>query len=232
MAKDPAFLFYPGDWLGGTMLFSRSHKGAYMDLLMAQFNNGHMNINQIKIVLGSDYAEMWESVLKPKFQIDENGLYYSKKMDDEVSKRKKYTESRRKNLEGEPHIETHIAPHMENENENETKDKKEINVYSKQFDEFWNLYPKRNGRKVGKKNTLKLFKNIEEFDLLIIATKNYTESKIAKDNFSRDPERFLKNDFWQDWIGEIENESIDKSNELTRKATETYERVFGDKRNN
>ncbi|MHA2039809.1 MAG: hypothetical protein ACW98X_25615, partial [Promethearchaeota archaeon] len=46
MAKDPAFLFYPGDWLGGTMLFSRAHKGAYMDLLMAQFNNGHMELQK------------------------------------------------------------------------------------------------------------------------------------------------------------------------------------------
>ena len=44
MSKDPAFLFYPGDWLGGTMLMTRHHKGAYMDLLMAQYNNGHMTL--------------------------------------------------------------------------------------------------------------------------------------------------------------------------------------------
>lgn len=39
MAKDPAFLFYPGDWLGGTMGMSLTQKGAYFHLLMVQFNN-------------------------------------------------------------------------------------------------------------------------------------------------------------------------------------------------
>ena len=27
MAKDPAFLFYPGDWLGGTMGMTLEEKG-------------------------------------------------------------------------------------------------------------------------------------------------------------------------------------------------------------
>ena len=42
MAKDPAFLFYPNDWLGGTMGMTFEEKGAYMELLMMQFNRGHM----------------------------------------------------------------------------------------------------------------------------------------------------------------------------------------------
>ena len=42
MAKDPAFLFYPNDWLGGTIGMSFEEKGAYMELLIAQFNLGHM----------------------------------------------------------------------------------------------------------------------------------------------------------------------------------------------
>jgi len=99
MAKDPAFLFYPGDWLGGTMTLTRSHKGAYMDLLMAQFNNGHMSIEDIKIILGSDYDTMWDQKLKNKFIRDENGNYFNKKLENETIKRKEYTKSRRKNLQ-------------------------------------------------------------------------------------------------------------------------------------
>ena len=64
MAKDPAFLFYPGDWLGGTMTFNREQKGAYMDLLMVQFNSGHMCLDDIKAVLGPDFDTMWERKLK------------------------------------------------------------------------------------------------------------------------------------------------------------------------
>jgi len=38
MAKDPAFLFYPNDYIGGTMGMTFEEKGAYIELLMLQFN--------------------------------------------------------------------------------------------------------------------------------------------------------------------------------------------------
>jgi uncharacterized phage protein (TIGR02220 family) len=125
MSKDPAFLFYPGDWLGGTMLFTRSHKGAYMDLLMAQFNcphmNPHMSLQQIQTLLGDDFEKMWENILKPKFVQDENGLYYNQKLENEILRRRNFTESRKRNLEQpkkeEPHTDTHMESHMETENE-------------------------------------------------------------------------------------------------------------------
>jgi len=98
MAKDPAFLFYPGDWMGGTATFTRAHKGAYMDLLMAQFNYGHMSIQDIKNILNSDFDLMWESKLKFKFIIDGDGLYYNERLQVEKEKRRKFTESRGKNL--------------------------------------------------------------------------------------------------------------------------------------
>jgi len=105
MAKDPAFLFYPGDWLGGTMTFSRAHKGAYMDLLMAQFNVGHMTLDDIKSVLGADFDIMWDQKLKCKFKIDKNGNYFNEKLDTEIARRKNFTASRRDNLKGK-------SPHM------------------------------------------------------------------------------------------------------------------------
>lgn len=133
MAKDPAFLFYPGDWLGGTMTFSRSHKGAYMDLLMCQFNQGHMAIEDIRIILGEkDFGDMWESKLKAKFKEDGDSKYYNQKLEDEIIRRRKYTESRHKNLSGAQlhmdvdinnHTVSHMGDHMENENENENKSK-------------------------------------------------------------------------------------------------------------
>lgn len=110
MAKDPAFLFYPGDWLGGTMGYSRHEKGAYIDLLMCQFNNGHMDSHMVLTILGEkDYNELWENKLKRKFKVDSDGKFYNEKLEYEMVRRKNYTDSRKKNL-------SHMVSHMENGN--------------------------------------------------------------------------------------------------------------------
>jgi hypothetical protein len=57
--KDPAFLFYPNDWIGGTMGMTFEEKGAYMELLMMQFNRGHMTSHMIAQTVG----QLW---VKPK----------------------------------------------------------------------------------------------------------------------------------------------------------------------
>jgi len=76
-----------------------------------------------------------------KFEQDEKGLYYNKRLDNESERRTNYVKSRRKNLACEkkesdishmdshmgahmaPHMESHMALHMENRNENENIDK-------------------------------------------------------------------------------------------------------------
>lgn len=88
MAKDPAFLFYPGDWLGGTATFSRHLKGCYMDLLLAQFNAGPLSIDEIKTVLNNDFAA-WGTLVK-KFKKTENGLFFNERLALEQEKRKKF----------------------------------------------------------------------------------------------------------------------------------------------
>lgn len=129
MAKDPAFLFYPGDWLGGTMLLTRQQKGCYIDLLMAQFNTGPLSMEHINTVLGAD-QNVW-LILKNKFKKNDEGNFFNEKLASEVEKRKNYVSSRRKNKLGskqsydktheQSHDKTsdaHMSKHMENENEN------------------------------------------------------------------------------------------------------------------
>lgn len=89
MAKDPAILWYWDDWGGGTMLLTRHQKGCYIDLLNAQFNNGHLSLEEIKICLGADFGPQWPALQK-KFKVDPQGLYYNERMDIEISKRAKY----------------------------------------------------------------------------------------------------------------------------------------------
>lgn len=126
MAKDPAFLFYPGDWLGGTMLLTRHQKGCYIDLLMAQFNSGPLSLDHIKTVLGQDQA-MW-TVLREKFKTDNSGRFFNEKLATEIEKRKAYTASLANRGQGRKKSsdyssEIHQSIHTEDVNDNGNKNK-------------------------------------------------------------------------------------------------------------
>lgn len=122
MGKDPAFLFYPGDWLGGTVGMTFEEKGAYMELLMAQFTRGHMTEHMIGRMVGHH----WD-ILKDKFVQDKDGLWYNQRLEDEKEKRKNFVNSRKNNIKGEnqhtktkknnAHMNGHMTSHMENRNE-------------------------------------------------------------------------------------------------------------------
>jgi len=134
--KDPAFLFYPNDWLGGTMTMTRHQKGCYIDLLMAQFNSGPLSIEQVKAVLGVDQAS-W-TVLQEKFSIDASGRFFNERLAAEIDKRKKFCASRRANRENENKTydktyDKHMMSHMENRNENENENEKRKGVENQNF---------------------------------------------------------------------------------------------------
>jgi len=116
MAKDPAFLFYPNDYLGGTMGMTFEEKGAYIELLMLQFNRGHMTSHMI----GQTIGQLWNTI-QIKFIQDEEGLYYNIRLEEEQNRRKLFTDSRRNNKLGTNQYkkeEGHMTSHMETENEN------------------------------------------------------------------------------------------------------------------
>jgi uncharacterized protein YdaU (DUF1376 family) len=120
MAKDPAFLFYPNDWLGGTLGMTLEQKGAYMELLMLQFNRGHMTKDMIGQVLGQEFGQIFGQI-KDKFQVDEEGKYFNARLEEEQIKRKSFVASRKNNKLGKNQYtkkEGHMTSHMENENEN------------------------------------------------------------------------------------------------------------------
>ena len=136
MSKDPAFLFYPSDFLTGTMFLSNEQVGAYIRLLCAQHQQGHLPQRAMEMMCGGIDEEVFS-----KFEQDEKGLYYNKRLDNESERRTNYVQSRRKNLACEkkepdishmdshmgahmaPHMESHMESHMENRNENENIDK-------------------------------------------------------------------------------------------------------------
>lgn len=117
MAKDPAFLFYPGDFNTGTQFFTDEQVGKYMRLLMAQHQHGHLTENQVIFICKS-----YDKEVMSKFKKDSAGLWYNERLEIESNKRKKFIESRSKNKEGktkEKIISKSYDPHMENKDINE-----------------------------------------------------------------------------------------------------------------
>jgi uncharacterized protein YdaU (DUF1376 family) len=139
MAKDPAFLFYPNDYIGGTMGMTLEEKGAYMELLILQFNKGAFTINQAKKLLNGSFEKLWP-VFAEKFT-EKEGKFFNKRLEKEKQRRqnfiknqslkgKKSWESRKKddnrgNNHGSNQIQTYTigASNKENETLNEIKEK-------------------------------------------------------------------------------------------------------------
>jgi uncharacterized protein YdaU (DUF1376 family) len=212
--KDPAFLFYPNDYIGGTMGMTFEQKGAYMDLLMMQFNRGHMTSHMIGQVLGQNGGQIWD-VVKSKFKKDEEGMYYNERLEIEQLKRKSFTDSRVNNKKGNnqytkkvghmtthmtTHMTSHMIGHMENENINRNINKrkrvigeKELNI---SFDVFWDLYDK----KVGLKSKLEMkWSNLtdKERQDIIDYIPEYKKAEPDK-QLRKNPETFLNNESWHD----------------------------------
>ena len=124
--KDPAFLFYTGDFLSGTMFFTDEQVGIYIRLLMAQHQHGRLSEKQVNIV-----CESHDKVVLEMFGIDTDGNYYNTRLELEVNKRKAYSKSRSENRtkkDKEPtkdmkNISKTYVKHMENENRDINKDK-------------------------------------------------------------------------------------------------------------
>lgn len=95
----PAVNWFFNDWQGGTMVLTRHQKGCYMDLLTAQFNHGHLSMDAIRTVLGSDFGQAWPALQK-KFKTDTDGLYYNDRLEKEINKRKKYSKSQSERRSG------------------------------------------------------------------------------------------------------------------------------------
>lgn len=116
MAKDPALLWYPSDYISGTMGMSFEEKGAYVELLMLQFNRGHMTSHMVGQIVG----QTWDRI-SFKFKQDADGLWYNERLDIEKNKRKSFTTSRKNNLSGINQYSKkngHMTSHMENVNVN------------------------------------------------------------------------------------------------------------------
>ena len=210
MAKDPAFLFYPNDYIGGTMGMTFEEKGAYIELLMTQFNRGHMTSHMVGQIVG----HLWESI-KCKFIQDEQGLWYNVRLDLEKERRIAFTQSRRNNIKGNnQHMKAHMTSHMEDVNVNVNKTiNKDINI---EFEFFWNEYDKKVGVKEKLKKKWNNLTNEERQNAM-----NYIDlykQSVPDKKYRKNPETFLNNKSWNDEI--IKSTNNDKRN-YSQRITDT-----------
>ncbi len=113
MAKDPAFLFYPGDFTTGTQFFTDEQVGKYVRLLMAQHQIGHLHEKHMIQICKTYDKDVFE-----KFTKDVDGLYFNERLENEIIKRRNYSKSRADNRQKKEEKNGTYVNHMENRNEN------------------------------------------------------------------------------------------------------------------
>ena len=208
MSKDPAFLFYPGDYLRDTQVLSEESQVAYDRIMCEHMRNICITQQRLKFFikrLNDDQQEEIMSVLEESadgFQIPW--------VAESITKRKAYSESRRKNRASKSNkhmsnISSSYVSHMENENENvndiiiQTKNQDEKNKVEifPTFEDFWNQYDK----KVGKPKCQKIWKQIRQTDRESIV--DHLDKYIASTPdkaFRKNPETYLRHNSWEDEV--------------------------------
>lgn len=206
--KDPAFLFYPQDFLVGTMTMTFEDRGKYITILSVMHQQGKLNEETIRFLIGS-----FSDMLRLKFKQDENGLFFNERLFSEIEKRNNFIESRTNNgkLGGRPKKEnnlniTYIKPTYkpknnlpENENINEN-----INVFNSSLggvgENFW-----------GEKIDFEKLKNTQWFESILRFLKfritneelqeyfsQFETAMIADNNLFRAPEEYRSH--FRNWV--------------------------------
>ncbi len=160
MSKDPAILFYTSDFLTGTITMNNEQVGKYIRLLCLQHQKGFLTEKDMLNICQSYDEDIFQ-----KFEKNGEGKYINIRLNEEILKRKAYSESRSINRKGNKHkhsrkkkhmsnISESYVEHMENENEDENRsineDKKESKGEKKEeinfpwdderFIQVWNFW--------------------------------------------------------------------------------------------
>lgn len=199
MKKDPALLFYPQDFLTGTMHMTNEEKGIYIVLLCMQHQHGAiLDKNKFNRMVGD-----FESV-REKFEESEEG-FYNKRLMEEIEKRSiksnNMSENAKKRWDKDKSIcksnAIASAKHMQSEDEDESIIEKEHF-----FNTLWSKYPKKVDKKMAYKSFKANVKSKFDFDNIETALDNYI-SYIKQNDIET---RFIKHGktFFNNWQDSLE----------------------------
>ncbi len=119
MSKDPAFLFYPGDYLKDTQCLSESAQTAYDRIMCEHMRNICISQERLNFFIKRLNDEQKSEVMHVLTKV--SGGFQIEWVADSILKRRNYSDSRRKNREGKgksnpKDVLTYVS-HMENANE-------------------------------------------------------------------------------------------------------------------
>ena len=204
MSKDPAILFYTGDFLNGCMDLTFEERGQYITLLCLQHQKGHLSEKTIRLSVG-----LVNSDVMGKFIQDENGNYFNSRMDEEINKRQHFLDTRHFNgKKGGRPIKANSKPNnkpnskptnnlSENENEDENKDINEGEKINIAFQIFWDLYGKKEDRIKCERKWISLTN--KERELCIEKLPAYVQSTPDL-QYRKNPATYLNNKSWENEI--------------------------------
>lgn len=197
--KDPAFLFYTADFLTGTMTMTDEQVGKYIRLLCLQHQNGRISEKDMLFICKSYDEDIYN-----KFEKNGDGRYYNIRLENEMLKRSKYSESRsnnRKSIKKEEDIPAHSPDHMDNICETHDQHMVNVNVNKNiniEFNVFWDLYDKKVGEKTKIEKKWNTLSNADRESIMEYLPK-YVASTPEK-RYRKNPEVFLNNKSWNDEI--------------------------------
>lgn len=207
MAKDPAFLFYSSDFYMGTVGMTDAQVGQYIRLMCLQHQKGRLSEAAMKSVIGNRL----DPVILSKFLVDEKGRYFNARLEEETERRRRYSESRRRNRAGtgsaDPEEINTCDTHEEDVSDKSADTRKEAGKEpeSDRFDRFWAAYP----RKVAKVTARRAFNKIKPDDALLKTMLEAIEYYQHTDQWTRDsgkfiphPATWLRQKRWEDEMGE------------------------------
>ena len=217
MNKDPAFLFYSSDFLTGTYTMTDEQVGKYIRLLCLQHQHGHLSQNHMDSII-----KTYDEIIYSKFIKDPDGKYYNDRLQEEIEKRVKYTDSRRSNglLGGRPlkpygkHMDNHkdsICEPYENHSEDVNEDVNDNGDIDKKkgvgkgksnlFDKFYTAYPRHVGRSGAEKAFTKIDMKDDLFEKIMAVLEKWKKcDQWTKDNgqFIPYPATWLNGKRWED----------------------------------
>lgn len=189
--KDPAFLFYPKDFLTGCSDLTMEERGQYITMLCIQHQKGHISSKWLSINLPNASSDVLS-----KFVPNEEGNLINIRLDVEIEKRSKHTPKK---------IAAAVLGGLISANKLKTKDAKKIREQFK-IDDFVDL-----DKDLMKQKISEWFKHM--LNLLVNGDVNVNEDvngdkekkereKYFLDNpkvqFPFDSENFMKN--WRVWV--------------------------------
>lgn len=145
MGNDPAFLFYPGDYLRDTQCLSENSQVAYDRIMCEHMRNICITQERLNFFIKRLNEDEKLEVMTVLVKIP--GGFHIPWVTESITKRREYSESRRKNREGttpkkkkkiSKSYDSHMENEIENANEIDNADKNQLKEYDNWTEEITN----------------------------------------------------------------------------------------------